>query len=131
MRFLSIALVIFSASACAQTADGIVARSNTELPARSHMDPASAEWDTAPERIRGKAPIYPISLMLSGGEGESVVVFTIGVDGRTSDFEVQSTTDERYANHAIIALREWRFKPALKDGVPVEVRVRQSFTYKF
>lgn len=89
----------------------------------------SDEWDVPPRLVSGKRPIYPISRLMAGASGNSVIVFTIGTDGRTRDFEVEHTDDQWYANHAIAALSEWVFEPARKDGQPVEARFRQSFEF--
>lgn len=127
--FVTVLLTILL-SACATTEKNASMRPNTELPAE-YIKVESNQWDIPPKRIKGKVPVYPITLMLSGVEGESVIEFTVGVDGITKDFKVHSTTDERYANHAIIALKDWIFEPAIKNGVPVEVTIRQAFSYDF
>ena len=91
---------------------------------------AKQDGETPPIFVSGKTPVYPVSQIQSRMGGSAVVVYTIGTDGRPRDFSVQSTSDERYANHAIIALEDWRFKPARKDGTSVDARVRQVFTYQ-
>ena len=45
----------------------------------------------------------------------------IGTDGRVKQVEVVSTDDPLFADAAERqALRRWRFKPATRDGVPVQ-----------
>ena len=116
-------------AACATSNGPPVTRANTSMDASRIVGPESPEWDTPPKLLNGKAPIYPISQLLSAKTGTSVIVYTIGTDGRPRDFRIDSTTDERYANHAIIAVQKWVYQPALKDGVPVEATVRQSFDF--
>ncbi|WP_418321408.1 energy transducer TonB [Piscinibacter sakaiensis] len=57
------------------------------------------------------------------------IEFTIAEDGTTKDFVVVESDYRYFADHAIIALREWRYQPATKNGKPVAVRVRQTFEY--
>lgn len=89
----------------------------------------SDDWDTPPTLISGKRPIYPISKVLSREPGAAAIAFTIGIDGKARDFDVLSADDRRFADHAIIAVREWVWRPATKDGKPIEVRVSQDFQF--
>jgi len=57
-------------------------------------------------------------------------VHTIGTDGRVRDITVEHADDQRYANHAAIALKGWTFQPATKAGVRVEARLRQTFKFE-
>lgn len=66
-------------------------------------------------------PDYPMSLARQGIEGVVTVRVLIGSDGRVKAVEQVSATDpdffratERHAR------RSWRFKPATRDGVPIE-----------
>ena len=125
----AITFAILLALPCAAFGADVYQRANTAIDPSRMSGPASEEWDTPPKLIEGKAPVYPISLVLSRREGSSVIVYTVGIDGKARDFEVESTTDQKYANHAIIALKAWRFEPATKGGVPVEARLRQKFSF--
>lgn len=104
-------------------------RANFPIEPNAVTGPASSKYDTPPRLLSGKTPIYPISQLLNRKEGHTIIEFTIGEDGKTKDFAVFEADYEYYANHAIIAAREWRFAPATKDGHPIEVRVRQRFNY--
>lgn len=90
---------------------------------------ASSDWDMPPKLIRGKTPVFPISQLLSGSSGKVVIQYTIGIDGKTRDFVVVSAPSQKFADHAIIALKKWVYRPALEADVPVEATVRQSFTF--
>lgn len=89
------------------------------------------EWDTPPKLLKGNAPVYPISLVLNHTAGKCVIAYTVGVDGHTRDFEIVSASDERFAEHAIVAVKQWTYQPPSKGGAPVEVRLKQSFSYDF
>lgn len=93
------------------------------------VGPASDLYDTPPKLISGKSPIYPIRKKLSGQGGSADITYTIGANGKPTDFNVERTDNESYSNHAIIAVREWTFAPALKAGQPVAVRVQQIFEF--
>lgn len=90
-----------------------------------------ADENTTPPRIIKSQPvIYPVSMLMSGVPGEAVIVFTIGTDGRARDFEVQSATNEKFADHAIIALKEFEYVPATRNGEPILSRGRQAFQFE-
>jgi TonB family protein len=90
---------------------------------------ARASFDTPPKLIRGSAPAYPIRQLQLGNSGEATIEFTIGENGKAGDFRVVSATYKSFADHAIIAVRDWQWQPALKRGHPVPVRIRIPFKY--
>lgn len=92
------------------------------------VDP-SADIDTAPTMISGRWPVFPIERAFSGESGSASIAYTIGSDGHTRDFEVLSATQPVFADHLIIAVRNWTFRPAQKDGHPVDLRARQDFRF--
>lgn len=66
-------------------------------------------------------PAYPPSLMRLGEEGEVSVRVLIGTDGRVKAVEkIAATHEEFWLATRRQALARWRFKPATRDGVPVE-----------
>lgn len=104
-------------------------RANVALDPATMRGSAKLGGETPPIFISGKSPVYPVSQLVSHKGGSATIVYTVGTDGRPRDFSVQSATDERYANHAIIALKDWVFEPATKDGIRIETQVRQVFSY--
>lgn len=66
-------------------------------------------------------PDYPTSLARQEIEGYATVRVLIGTDGRVRDVQQVSATDpEFFRATQRQALRYWRFKPATRDGIPVE-----------
>lgn len=68
---------------------------------------------------------YPPILKFNGIEGQVVVAFIIGVDGRAemNHVEVLSASNRQFIHAALEGLRRMRFRPAELDGVRVRVRV--------
>jgi TonB family protein len=87
------------------------------------------DWDTPPKLVRGKSPVYPVSQFLGRDGGSALVEFTIDADGRTTDLVLLSATNKTFGDHTMIAIRQWRFEPAKKDGKPIAVRVQEGFTF--
>jgi protein TonB len=51
-------------------------------------------------------------------------------DGTVSDIEVKVSPDSKLNQAAIDTLRQWRFKPGMKDGKPVPVSIHVELTFK-
>jgi TonB family protein len=75
------------------------------------------------------APTYAHDLRLSGVEGEVVVGFTISKTGEVQNAAVVSSTDRALEDPTLAAVRQWRFSPAMKDGVAVSVKAVQAVSY--
>lgn len=66
-------------------------------------------------------PPYPSEEKRAEHEGRVVVRVLIGVDGRVKQVaRVSATTDSFFRVTERQALSRWRFRPATRDGVPVE-----------
>jgi protein TonB len=66
-------------------------------------------------------PPYPPQLLRTGVEGKVVVKVLIGADGRVKQAVIVSADDPKFADVTERqALGRWRFRPATRDGVPVE-----------
>ncbi|WP_336961871.1 energy transducer TonB [Sphingobium aquiterrae] len=66
-------------------------------------------------------PPYPPAMQRLDQEGTVVVRVRIGTDGRVVSIERVSASDDAFwAATQRQALRAWRFRPATRDGVPVE-----------
>lgn len=88
-----------------------------------------AAFDTPPKPLDLVSPEYPRSLGQEGTAGHVVVVFTVDTRGRVQDVEAREATNDEFAAAALAAVRQWRFKPALREGEPVEVRISQRLDF--
>jgi len=76
-------------------------------------------------------PVYPPSEQRAGREGRVVVRVLIGTDGRVKAVEPVSATSDAFLDTTRRqAIGKWRFRPATRDGVPVESwkRIGVSFS---
>ncbi len=79
--------------------------------------------------IHDVAPQYPAEAGRARIEGTVVLMAVIGTDGSVQDVRVESGLP-MLAQAAIDAVRQWRYKPYMIDGEPVEVdsRITINFT---
>jgi TonB family protein len=84
-----------------------------------------------PEILRMLSRLYPRSLKRSGAQGEVMVSFVIGVDGRVEmrTIRILSTTHPELVVPSLHAAERMRFRPARLHGAPV--RVRASLPVRF
>lgn len=66
-------------------------------------------------------PDYPLEALERNKEGMVAVMFLIEKDGSVSNVDVVDTVKGVYFQRpALQAIRQWRFKPRTRDGIPVE-----------
>lgn len=133
--FVIVTIVLAHETLAAQTPASMNARVGVRsgaygMPA-SHMQfGKSWQYDVPPKFISGPAPIYPPSRLRQRESGYADIAFTVDESGHTRDFHVVKTSYVYFANHAILAMQDWRFRPATRNGRPVSCRLRIPFTYQ-
>jgi len=82
--------------------------------------PASSEV-IAPGPLRKIDPKYPPTLINEHVEGEVVLYAVIRRDGSVDSIQLVRGIDEQLDANAMQALSQWKFRPATKQGAPVEL----------
>jgi protein TonB len=80
-----------------------------------------------PKVVRQVSPNYTSDAMSAGIQGTVVVEAAVLADGTVGDVKVVRSLDPEYRgldDRAVSAVKQWRFKPGMKDGEPVAVRVQ-------
>jgi protein TonB len=88
-----------------------------------------ADYDSPPRATKVTRPEYPPEALEKGIEGTVVVEMTIDVEGRVVDPSVAKSV-EGLDEAALECVREWRFKPATKDGEAVPATARAPVTFR-
>jgi TonB family protein len=91
--------------------------------------------DTPPnsrgEGARVPPPVYPVSLRRAGKDGTVVLLAHIDSSGWVcSTIVSRSAGDARLDAAALETVRQWRFVPATKGGVPVEALTSFQVTFR-
>ena len=95
--------------------------------------PGASETDTKlPELVNKVEAVYPNDAMKAGAEGFVVVAAKVGTDGAVNDVDVVRHADgwPSMDQAAADAVRQFTYKPAMKDGKPVafEMHVKIVFS---
>ena len=93
-------------------------------PMKTVVGVKSDAFDVPPKVLEGMRPHYPDLEADRREKGYVVIICTVGVDGKASDFAVKLMTSPAFAYEAVRAIQQWRWAPALKDGHPVAQKVR-------
>ena len=80
-------------------------------------------FDVKPVPLKTPPPEYPLSLKREGLDGVVAVKVMIDVTGAVSECSVSKSTDPRFDEAALAAVKKWKFKPAQKDGAPVAIKI--------
>lgn len=89
------------------------------------------EIDQNPISIVKNPPIYPIRAKMRRIEGKVVLQFVVDENGAVRGLSVvESTPRGIFESAARRAVERWRFKPGIKDGRTVAVRVQQKLKFR-
>jgi TonB family protein len=76
---------------------------------------------TGPATMKKVDPKYPQSLISDRVEGEVVLYAIIRGDGSVDGIQLVRGIDEQLDDNAMQALSQWKFRPAARQGTPVEL----------
>ena len=74
-------------------------------------------------------PVYPPAAKTQRVQGSVLMSAEIAKDGGVTELTVISTPSPELADSALDAVRQWRYKPTLLNGNPVEVDTRIVVNY--
>jgi hypothetical protein len=86
--------------------------------------------DVQPEFLRGNHPAMPILNAFDARNAEAIVKYRVDAAGAVQVLSVDSV-DKAYGNHAAIAVRDWKFKPATRAGASVPAECTMHFSSVF
>jgi len=86
---------------------------------------------TLPVPVRTVKPGYTAAAMDAHIEGKVLLAVLVLDDGKVGEVTVTESLDKEYGldTQAVEAARQWLFKPGMKGGKPVEVRVTLEMVF--
>jgi len=85
---------------------------------------ALPDLDQKPRALFQAAPLYPFEMRRKNVEGTVYVLFVVDQEGRVVNPTVEKSTHRAFEKPAIDAVRQWKFEPAVRNGEPVQARLR-------
>jgi len=93
----------------------------SELSANTQGLHSSSSDVSAPGPLRKVDPKYPPTLIKEHVEGEVVLYAVIRSDGSIDSIQLVRGIDDQLDANAMQALSQWKFRPATKQGAPVDL----------
>ncbi len=92
---------------------------------------ALSDVDQIPQPLVQIEPFYPAHARMRQIEGSVLVEFVVTADGQTDTVKVLSSEPGTlFCQAAVNAVQRWLFKPGVRDGQPVAVRVQQRIRFE-
>jgi TonB family protein len=66
-------------------------------------------------------PVYPENLLKTERQGNVLLAGRIDAKGQIGDLRLVATSNKALVKPAIEAVEQWKFRPAMKDGKPIEI----------
>lgn len=89
-----------------------------------------ASRDRLPVVKKQVRPKYPSDLRKKGITGDVIVHIVVSSSGDVAEAEVIDSPNEQFSEAALEAVRQWKFEPGQKDGVPVAVRLKFPIQFR-
>ena len=84
----------------------------------------------APKLLSSPEPEYSDEARRAKFQGVCVLSLIVGEDGLPRDIRVARSLGMGLDEKAIEAVKQWRFKPAMKDGKPVSVQITIEMSFR-
>jgi len=84
----------------------------------------------ASKLVTSEQPVYPESTRSRGAEGTVVLEAVISMDGAPLSLQVLKSPDPELSEAALTAVRQWRYKPTLLNGEPIEVLTTITINFR-
>jgi TonB family protein len=83
----------------------------------------------AGQKISGPSPIYPPQAKADKVEGPVILFLTINKDGVPQNIKVKKSVRADIDESAVTAVQQWRWKPFLLNGDPIDVKTTVTVNY--
>ncbi len=75
-------------------------------------------------------PVYPESLLKTERQGNVLIAGVIDAKGQVGDLHVVATSNNGFTQPAIDAVRQWRFRPATKNGKAIPIFINAGVRFR-
>ncbi len=107
--------------------DVVQSRKASQKYLRKAAEEAASQVDVKnrpPQPIHARSPKYPKHLKEEDLHGTVTVLLVVDEKGFVVEASVENSFHAEFEQPALDAIQQWRFKPALRDGVPVAKKIR-------
>lgn len=92
---------------------------------------AFAAGQTTPAEVRKyQEAVYPEALLKDQQQGNVLLIGRIDREGNVQNLRMIAASFQGFVEPALAAVRAWRFKPATRDGKPVEIAANVGVRFR-
>lgn len=92
---------------------------------------AIAESPTTPAEVQKyQEAVYPEALLKGQQQGNVLLIGRIDREGNVQNLRMISATFQGFIEPALAAVRAWRFKPATRDGKPIDIAANVGVRFR-
>jgi TonB family protein len=102
----------------------------SELEASRDVSHVASSELTGLALMRKVDPKYPPELIEQNVQGEVILYAIIRSDGSVDGIQLVRSVDPQLDANAMSALRQWKFRPAMKNGVPIDLEAIVHIPFK-
>jgi TonB family protein len=81
-------------------------------------------------RTKYQPPVYPENLLKTEKQGNVLLAGRIDTQGRVSDLHLVAASARDFIKPAVEAVQGWQFRPATRDGKPMEVFLNVAVRFR-
>jgi TonB family protein len=81
-------------------------------------------------QVKQQPPGYPDELWKSQQQGNVLLIGRIDAQGRVQDVVVVGASQKEFEAPAAQAVRAWEFKPAMRDGKPIDIFLNAAVRFR-
>lgn len=98
--------------------------------AKDGISPNLPRWSTRPRVIKQVDPTYSDEARKAKKQGTVTLELTVTKEGLPQNIRVTRSVGLGLDEKAVEAMREWRFEPATKDGIPIDVVIHVYMAFR-
>jgi len=80
--------------------------------------------------VEQKKPVYPETMTKALRQGNVIILGRVDKEGRPVGLQAITASHQDFVQPALDAVSQWRFRPALRDGVPIEVFLNAGVRFR-
>lgn len=111
-------------------AGGIVTAAWGQAAAPGAKPPVLPPASSLPQALRTPPLVYPDSVELDWSTGQVKLAYVVDAQGRIGQVEVLRGAHPAFTDAALDALLATPYRPALKEGAPIAMRVTRDYQFK-
>lgn len=80
--------------------------------------------------LREVKPVYPEQLQKQNQQGNVLLMGRIDVSGKVQDIRPLAASNELFVGPSVAAVKNWQFRPARRNGKPVDIAVNIGIRFR-